>query len=141
MSCFLDATCPKCRKHIGWVGTMANKPACSGCGFREPQAELDQAEGKIQEYLAKARAKRRKQRDDEWKARTPAQERWYSEGQEAADSHGTRGKCITLPLDVPNPYESTSSQKLHLQEQSYWWLRGWRDAERGIDRRTGKHST
>lgn len=48
MTAMIDATCPKCRRRIGWCGTMSNRPACPRCGHRPPQPELDAAEAEMQ---------------------------------------------------------------------------------------------
>lgn len=47
MSMMIDASCPKCRRHIGWCGTFRNQPACS-CGYRPPQADLDAAADRME---------------------------------------------------------------------------------------------
>lgn len=46
---FYDATCPKCKSHIGWFGRLTDRPACK-CGHQIPRAELDQAESKMEEF-------------------------------------------------------------------------------------------
>lgn len=43
----IDAQC-KCGKRIGWSGTMRNRPACSRCGFRPPQSDLDAMADKME---------------------------------------------------------------------------------------------
>lgn len=137
---FIDAECVKCKAHIGWVGTMANKPACPDCGHREPQAELDAAEKRMREYLDRIHAQRDAKNAAKWSARTAEQEALYAEGQEAADKAGTRGKMKILPLDVPSPYVATeTTDGKFWREHHHWWMWGWSDAERSIDRRGAKH--
>ncbi len=43
----IDATCSCCDTHIGWYGTMRNRPACRKCGYRPSQESLDATADKI----------------------------------------------------------------------------------------------
>lgn len=45
----IDATCPKCKKRIGWAGKMVHRPACPRCGHRPPEAELKAADDEMAE--------------------------------------------------------------------------------------------
>lgn len=49
MSAFIDARC-KCGAHVGWFGSMADRPACKECGHRPPQEELEAADRRINEF-------------------------------------------------------------------------------------------
>ena len=42
---FMDATCPRCGKRIGWYGDVSDRPPCGGCGHQiSPEATAaDQA--------------------------------------------------------------------------------------------------
>jgi ribosome-binding protein aMBF1 (putative translation factor) len=55
MSMMIDAQCSKCARRFGWSGTMAQRPACPRCGFRPPQADLDAAARKMEEYSERLR--------------------------------------------------------------------------------------
>lgn len=45
---FMDVTCPRCKRRLGWQGNMADRPPCK-CGYRPPQAELEEADRQLQE--------------------------------------------------------------------------------------------
>lgn len=47
---FIDASCPKCHKKIGWFGVMTDHPGCA-CGYRPPQEELQATEDKMNETI------------------------------------------------------------------------------------------
>jgi DNA-binding transcriptional regulator YiaG len=36
----IDATCPKCKKRIGWQGSMLDQPACPRCGTQAQVEDL-----------------------------------------------------------------------------------------------------
>lgn len=42
MSAFMDATCPKCKKKIGWFGDVTDRPACPKCGHAYSRHQLEQ---------------------------------------------------------------------------------------------------
>ena len=46
MNAMIDVQC-KCGKRFGWAGRMANRPACPRCGDRPPQAELEEADRRM----------------------------------------------------------------------------------------------
>ncbi len=46
----MDATCPKCRQHIGWYGTVLERPACPRCGHRIDKAALQADHDKVAEF-------------------------------------------------------------------------------------------
>ncbi len=48
MDAMLDATCP-CGKRLGWRGSVTDRPACSRCGHRPPDAELAAEQAKVDE--------------------------------------------------------------------------------------------
>lgn len=48
MSAFMDVTC-WCGKRIGWQGKAVDRPACSRCGGRPPQEELEAEDREMEE--------------------------------------------------------------------------------------------
>ena len=46
---FMDATCPKCKRRIGWHGTVLDRPACA-CGHQIDKAELQADHDKVAEF-------------------------------------------------------------------------------------------
>jgi len=47
MTAFYEATCPKCRKHIGWRGGILDHPPCPRCGHRIDKEVLTKDAAKI----------------------------------------------------------------------------------------------
>lgn len=52
MSAMIDATCPKCRAHIGWYGEVTDRPACHRCGHQVPREQLESDKAKMDEFRA-----------------------------------------------------------------------------------------
>lgn len=50
---FCDATCPKCRKRVSWVGSVAARPPCPGCGHLPDMSEDSKEIEGFREYLRK----------------------------------------------------------------------------------------
>lgn len=106
---FIDATCLKCGKRIGWQGTLLDRPSCPKCGFRPPNSELQKAE----DELDLARQEIDAQHKAELDAATEKERRVMAEGAEAVKSESK-----FLDVHRFNPYKGTDLQK--------WWIRGWR---------------
>lgn len=51
MRAFLDGTCTKCGKRIGWCGDMMDKPPCSGCGHQTPKEDLQKEQDKLNKIM------------------------------------------------------------------------------------------
>lgn len=127
---FIDAKCVKCSAHVGWFGSMANKPACRKCGFREPQSDLDEAEKLMNAYFEKAAKERRARDDKEWAEDQPDASKHYLEGQLAFAS--TPDAHRLAPLDIPSPYVATKTPDGKFWQNPHrWWMRGWNDARKG----------
>lgn len=47
---FIDATCPKCRKRIGWYGRIVDHPTCPRCGHRPDQANLERTQAEADKF-------------------------------------------------------------------------------------------
>ncbi|REK40922.1 MAG: hypothetical protein DWQ20_00920 [Actinobacteria bacterium] len=125
-SAFIDASCEKCGLHIGWFGTMSNRPACRRCGHRPPQDELDEAAKSLQTMMDEVAAESEREDQAEWVARTKEQESWYIEGQVAASAFDDPSSVP--PLDRPSPYVATKTPDGEFwKEQHHWWLFGWHD--------------
>jgi len=90
---FFDASCPKCKAHIGWSGTLSMKPPCPRCGWRDDPEKLKEEEDELEEETAKLREAVRLKQKEEWAGRTPELEEAYRRGFEAAgaakDPHDT----------------------------------------------------
>lgn len=49
MRAFIDATCPKCKRHIGWYGDAKDRPACA-CGHQVPREQLEGDAAKLDDF-------------------------------------------------------------------------------------------
>lgn len=38
--CFIDASCPRCKAHIGWYGTVLDHPECHRCGYQPGMGKM-----------------------------------------------------------------------------------------------------
>lgn len=75
---FMDASCPKCGHHVGWLGTALDRPPCEQCGHLPDPAELRQ----LEDQLAEAR-------------------------QKILDEHRPQRTCATCRAAIANPAEAT----------------------------------
>lgn len=59
MSAFIDARCPKCKGHVGWYGSVLDRPPCPKCGHQIPQDQLEIDRNHMDEFrkLLATRAK------------------------------------------------------------------------------------
>lgn len=48
MKGMMDATCPKCRKRIGWFGEVTDRPPCPRCGHQIPLKDLEADQKKLE---------------------------------------------------------------------------------------------
>lgn len=137
---FFDAECPKCKRMIGWSGTLIDRPACPECGHTVPPDALASDAAKIEEMSRQMHAEADLRDYSDFANANPEQLRLYTEGQDAADKADTRGHPFKVsPMKVPSPYYATKTSDRKFWESHHrWWMNGWHDACRGIDRR--KHN-
>lgn len=140
--CF-DVVCPRCRARIGWRGAITDRPACRQCGHRPDQDTLKAAAEQLEAASARMDEALKTREAKAWAARTPAQERWYSEGVDACVAEGCWAVgCLAARGRIPgqgqhrSPYTALNSKdgKWRAEEHG-WWMQGWHDALGGVDRR------
>lgn len=53
---FMDATCEKCGRRIGWFGNMVDRPPCERCGHLPEREALEDADAQLEAIRAEMRA-------------------------------------------------------------------------------------
>lgn len=127
---FMDATCEKCGKRIGWFGNLSDRPPCSGCGHAIDPEKLKLADAELEKTMAAARANIIERAEHEWRHRTPEQEAAYEEGRSAYVNTPRPAGSLSDPLlqSSVNPYARLERENPKFQ-LCRWFARGWNNAE------------
>lgn len=47
---FMDASCPRCRRKIGWYGRVVDRPPCPRCGHQIDAATLEHDQAQLNDF-------------------------------------------------------------------------------------------
>ena len=63
MPAFMDATCPKCSKRIGWAGEMKDRPPCPRCGHQLSPEKMEADAAEVERFKQYLRERKQKKDD------------------------------------------------------------------------------
>ncbi len=97
---FYDAECSKCRRRIGWAGTLADRPPCSNCGDPGPSAkEVEKAEAEMEKMRNRLRGEHSHVKPDGTKVVIKRNKRGAIQGTIAYHSKGDTDKSAPSEPD------------------------------------------
>jgi len=128
---FMDATCEKCKGHVGWCGTAKDRPPCPQCGHEVSDESKEALEALLEAHREKARLDWIQGERDRWKpwpdGPTATQLTVYAEGRAASLAHeGDRTSPMQRMEACPyTPGKTGIGSQDDPERRMKWWYLGW----------------
>ena len=125
---FMDASCPECHTHIGWLGSLSDKPPCPNCGHQDSPEALDAVAVTLNAARVKVNARIAKEHREQWRNPTPAQLKAFAEGRR--ECCACENRDAPLEASGASPYTLRNTGKLFDADPlqlHHWFMDGWHE--------------